>query len=56
MIFPELDVIPYLTDYQTNRETVFVVFAFVPNIDCLYNTVVAMKEYMGIAAVKTGVL
>ncbi len=50
-----VDVIPYPADYQTNRETVLDAFAFVPNIDCLYNTAVAMKEYMGIVAVKAGV-
>ena len=50
-----VDVIPYPTDYQTNKETVLDAFAFVPSSDCLYNTAVAMKEYMGIAAVKAGV-
>lgn len=48
-------VIPYPTDYQTNKETVLDAFTFVPRIDCLYNTAVATKEYMGIAAVKIGV-
>ena len=31
------------------------IFSFVPNIGSLYNTAVAMKEYMGIASVKAGV-
>ena len=39
-----LVVIPYPTDYQTNKETVLDAFAFVPNIGSLYNTAVAMKE------------
>ena len=50
-----MDVIPYPTDYQTNKETVLDAFAFVPRISNLYDTAVAMKEYMGIAAVKAGV-
>ncbi len=50
-----VDVIPYPTDYQTDKETVFDAFAFVPRIGNLYNAAVAMKEYMGIASVKAGV-
>lgn len=50
-----VDVIPYPTDYQTNKETVLDAFAFVPNSGSLRDTAVAMKEYMGIAAVKAGV-
>lgn len=50
-----MDVIPYPTDYQTDKETVLDAFAFVPRIGYLYNTTVAMKEYMGIVAVKVGV-
>lgn len=50
-----VDVIPYPTDYQTNKETVLDAFAFIPNIGSLWNTDVAMKEFMGIAAVKIGV-
>ena len=50
-----VDVIPYPTDYQTNKDTVLDAFAFVPSIGNLYNTTVAMKEYMGIMAVKIGV-
>lgn len=48
-------VIPYPTDYKTNKETVLDAFAFVPYADALYNSAAAMKEYLGILAVKVGV-
>ena len=50
-----MDVIPYPTDYQTDKETVLDAFAFVPNSGNLRDTAVAMKEYLGIVAVKVGV-
>ena len=56
MIFKRegMHVIPYPTDYKTDRETALDVFAFVPSTTNLWNTAAAMKEYMGIAAVKRG--
>lgn len=47
-------VIPYPTDYKTDKDMVFDAFAFVPNINNLYNSAVALKEYYGITAVKAG--
>lgn len=50
-----VDVIPYPTDYQTDKEIVLDAFAFVPNIGSLRKTTIALKEYIGIMAVKVGV-
>lgn len=47
-------VIPYPTDYKTDKDTVLNAFSFVPNICSLLNTTAALKEYLGIAAVKAG--
>jgi uncharacterized SAM-binding protein YcdF (DUF218 family) len=47
-------VVPYPTDYKTDKETVINAFTFVPGIGSLLNTTTALKEYLGIAAVKAG--
>ena len=49
-----MDVIPYPTDYRTDKKTVLNAFAFTPLADSLHNTAIAMKEYLGLLAVKMG--
>lgn len=49
-----VDVIPYPTDYRTDKKTVLNAFAFTPLADSFYNTATAMKEYLGLLAVKMG--
>lgn len=49
-----LDVIPYPTDYKTDRILRLNAFAFTPDAECLYHTSLAMKEYLGFLAVKMG--
>ena len=49
-----MHVIPYPTDYKTDKDLVLDPFAFVPNIDCLYKSTVALKEYIGITAIRAG--
>ena len=49
-----MDVIPYPTDYRTDKNPVLNAFAFTPSADSLYNVAIAMKEYMGLLAVKKG--
>ena len=49
-----VQVIPCPTDYKTDKEMVLNAFTFVPNIFSLVNTTTALKEYLGIAAVKAG--
>ena len=49
-----MDVIPYPTDYKTDRNLKRNAFAFTPSADCLYHTSLAMKEYLGLLAVKMG--
>ena len=49
-----VDVIPYPTDYRTDKKTVLNAFAFTPSAGCLYDTSTAVKEYLGLLAVKMG--
>ena len=49
-----VDVIPYPTDYKTNRELRLNAFAFTPQAENLYHSSVAMKEYLGLLAVNMG--
>lgn len=49
-----VDVIPYPTDYKTDKKLRLTAFAFTPTADCLYHTAVAVKEYLGLLAVKLG--
>lgn len=49
-----MNVIPYPTDYKTDNNTVPDAFAFIPEIHNLRNTAIALKEYLGIAAIKAG--
>lgn len=48
----DLSIIPYPTDYRCDKETVYDVFAFVPNAYDLENVSIALKEYLGILALK----
>lgn len=47
-----LEVIPYPTDYRCDLETNFDAFAFVPNAYDLESVSLALKEYLGIWAIK----
>lgn len=47
-----MDVIPYPTDYRTDKETVYDIFAFVPSAYNMDNVTLALKEYLGIFALK----
>ena len=49
-----VDVIPYPTDYKTNRNTRLNAFAFTPQAENLYHSSIAVKEYLGLLAVKMG--
>ncbi|MBO6265173.1 MAG: YdcF family protein [Acidaminococcaceae bacterium] len=49
-----VDVIPYPTDYKTSRNLRLNAFVFTPSADCLYHSAIAMKEYLGLVAVKMG--
>ena len=49
-----MDVIPYPTDYKTDKKLRVNAFAFTPSADCLYHNSLAMKEYLGLLAVKMG--
>jgi len=49
-----VDVIPYPADYRTDKKTVLNAFAFTPSAGCLYDTSTAVKEYLGLLAVKMG--
>lgn len=49
-----MDVIPYPTDYMTNQKLVLDAFAFTPNHSSVSLTAIAMKEYLGILALKMG--
>ena len=48
------NVIPYPTDYKTDKKLRLNAFAFTPSSDCLYHNSLAMKEYLGLLAVKMG--
>lgn len=47
-------VIPYPSDYRTNRSFMLSTFAFTPHYSSLSNTAIAIKEYLGIIAIKLG--
>ena len=49
-----IEVIPYPTDYMTNKHLVLDAFAFTPQAYNLNVTAIAMREYLGIAAAKAG--
>lgn len=49
-----VDVIPYPTDYKTDKKLRLNAFAFTPSADALLHTAAAMKEYLGLLAVKMG--
>lgn len=49
-----VDVIPYPTDYKTSRNTRLNAFVFTPNAGNLYRSSLAMKEYLGLLAIKMG--
>ena len=49
-----VDVIPYPTDYLTNRTLVLDAFAFTPNHHSVSHVAIAIKEYLGMLAVKMG--
>lgn len=47
-------VIPYPTDYKIGKEFVVDAFSFTPSSGCLNNSALAMREYLGILAIKVG--
>ena len=47
-------VIPYPTDYKTNRDFAIDAFSFTPSAEAVRTSALAMKEYLGILAVKLG--
>ena len=49
-----VDVIPYPANYMTNKVSVLDAFDFIPNHQSLSNLSSALKEYLGILAVKVG--
>ena len=49
-----MPVIPYPTDYKTNRDFAIDAFAFTPSAEAVRTSAIAMKEYLGILAVKLG--
>ena len=49
-----VDVIPYPTDYKTSRNTSLNAFALIPKAENLYHSSIAVKEYLGLLAVKMG--
>ena len=49
-----MHVIPYPTDYKTNQEIAIDAFAFTPPAEAVRTSAIAMKEYLGILAVKLG--
>lgn len=49
-----VDVIPCPTDYLTNKTLVLDAFAFTPNHHSVSHAAIAIKEYLGILAVKAG--
>ena len=49
-----VNVIPYPTDYKTNKEIAIDAFAFTPSAEAVRTSAIAMKEYLGILAVKLG--
>ena len=49
-----VNVIPYPTDYKTNKEIAIDAFSFTPSAEAVRTSAIAMKEYLGILAVKLG--
>lgn len=49
-----VEVIPCPADYLTNRTLVLDAFAFTPNHNSVSHAAIAMKEYLGILAIKAG--
>lgn len=49
-----MNVIPYPTDYKISKEFVVNAFSFTPSIGCLTNNAIAIREYLGILAIKIG--
>ena len=50
-----MKVIPYPTDYKTDKKIRLNVFAFTPSADAVRTSDVAMKEYLGYFAAKLGI-
>lgn len=48
-----MDVIPYPSNYRSNKETIINAFVFTPSRTYLYISSSAIKEYLGIIALKT---
>jgi len=48
----DMTVIPYPTDYQTNTRFIFEWHQLWPRADAFYNTQLAVKEYLGLMAVR----
>lgn len=51
-----MHLIPYPTDYRTHGVKVMNLHVFTPTYESLSNSAVALKEYLGIVALKLGVL
>ena len=49
-----VDVIPYPADYRTHANTYYLLSDFTPSYDSMSNSALALKEYLGIVAVKMG--
>ena len=49
-----INIIPFPTDYKTDKKLKFDLFEFTPSAYNLHNTAVVMKEYLGICAIKLG--
>ena len=47
-------VIPYPTDYKTDKEIAVDAFSFTPSAEAVRTSAIAMKEYLGILAMKLG--
>ena len=47
-------VIPYPTDYKTDKEIAVDAFSFTPSAEAVRTSAIAMKECLGILAVKLG--
>ena len=49
-----MDVVPYPSDFRTDKELKIDIFTFTPNRFSLNNTSSALKEFLGILAIKLG--
>lgn len=47
-----IEATPYVADYQTSDELVFSIFNFLPNNGSLNTSCMAIREYLGILALK----